>query len=168
MCIWQMLFASISYGNFKWLVFQMVWNQKQISANYFPNICPEVKLDWNLDLLYHVNSKFHCNSLVERSFASCIDIPSSTFQNTYVSKTAQKIALLKRALEKHGEAIVNVTGHPENSCEKTITYKDTVLRFKKTNLFNSSSSTSVVLPLSSVTWIKTAWKIISFIWKTVC
>lgn len=57
--------ACISHGNFKWLVFQMVWNQKKISANYFPNICPEVKLNWHFDLLHHMNSKFHCNGLVE-------------------------------------------------------------------------------------------------------
>lgn len=95
-----------------------------------------MKLNWDFDLLHHVNSKFHCNSSVEWGFASWVDIPSSTFQNTYVSQTAQKIASFmslkfKRALEKHGEAMLVLTGHLEDSCEKAITYRETALSLKK-------------------------------------
>lgn len=135
--------ARISYGNFKWLVFQMVWNQKQMSANYFSNICPEVKLNWDFDLLHHVNSKFHCKSSVDWSSVSWIDIPSSTFQNIYVSETARKITPLKRALEKHGEAMLMTVAISKTLVKWLPLTKRLHLGLKK-NLFNSSSSTSNV------------------------
>lgn len=133
--------SSISYGNLKWLVLQMVWNRKQISANYFSNICPEVKFNWDFNLLHHVNSKFHYNSLVDWSFASWIDIPSSTFQNIYVLQTAWKFALLKRALEKHGEAML-ITLVILKTPVKRLSLKKWLHLGLKKNLFNSSSSTS--------------------------
>lgn len=150
----------------------MVWNQKQISANYFPNICPEVKLNWNFDLLHQVNSKFYCNSLIEWSFALWIDIPSSAFQNIYVSQTAQKIALLKRALEKHSGAMVM-----SPTILKILVKRLSLTKRLHLGLKEITCLTQALLPQmvsgGTITehcdmWIKTTWKKISFIWKTVC